>query len=180
MSNMDGVDFAEIGESLLGLSNAPAVLPQAECQPLWNRDVGLLTPHPLVLQAFRTEVLPVSMAQAKLLMLASRCGLEELPEAISAVVAIDSLLSNSSEEILIPSCLPNDTLGYDESFLTSVGWLLAKVLQRPSGGSRGGLVFTVVADLSPGTLVLPLAVGKTLFMSPAPVIVFVPLADINF
>eukprot|EP01036_Dinobryon_divergens_P033333 gene33333-43096_t len=179
MSNMDGVDFTEIGESMLQLANAPAVLPQAEVQPLWDRDVGLLTPHPLVLQAFRTEVLPVSMAQAKLMMLASRCGLEELPEAISAVVAIDSLSSNRSEEILIPSCLPNETLGYDGSFLTSVSWLLAKVLQRPSSGSRGGIVFTVVANLSLGTSASPFVLGTTFFMAPAPVIVFVPLADFN-
>eukprot|EP01041_Mallomonas_annulata_P006625 gene6625-13422_t len=168
--------------------------PSLVAVPGWDLEVKLI--HPLLLELatfqvkFKKELVSVSQLQAKLMVLCDRFMISELPESISQYIGISAIIDNGgsnsvNSKIMIPAYLPSEATGYDQDYFENVNWFLATVLERTSSTSGGSFVFTIIKDLQESVAKEPLQldfkpfiVGQSLFMSPAPIKVFIPLVPL--
>eukprot|EP01041_Mallomonas_annulata_P017504 gene17504-36010_t len=161
MSGMDEVDFAAVGQSLLDSEASP---PSFHCGT--NRKFVKQPP-----------LISVSQPQAKLLSFAERFDECDLPASIASTIDIAELSKIPKLFIAIPGGFPSVSTGLDVTFLTTVNWWVAEVLERPSSGSGGHLIVKLIENCGVGVDDVVFEISTCLFMSPAPGLCFIPLFD---
>eukprot|EP01041_Mallomonas_annulata_P012134 gene12134-25466_t len=166
---MDDVDFVAIGQSLQDRDASPP--DPVPVVPLWDQPVfDLIDSHLLSRKKIikQPPLASVSQPQAKILSFAERFDECELPASIASTIDITELSKIRKLFIAIPGGFPSEPTGLDVTFLTTVNWWVAEVLERPSSGSGGHLIVKLIENCGVGVDDGIFEISTCLFMSPAP------------